>query len=646
MELNAQQLTAVDYSGEHRNVLVTAGAGCGKTRTIIARAAHICKEGTDPSRILVMTFTNRAARELTQRLKSELGESALMIQAGTFHAFCLKVMARIPKSFEIAGLNVIDGDDQNSLMGMVRKELLKGLKGTKRGFPSVANLLTWYSYARNTCIEPKQYLDKETDLEPEHIDLCNAMFSSYQKSKENRGYLDYDDLLQRFSSMLDMKPNLRKAVCTLFDEVLVDEMQDTNPIQFSILKHFATERVRLFCVGDPAQSIYRFRGAEFRHVYEFEALFGDSITFPLSLNYRSYQEILNFSNWLLHKSPFDYQDKLEAFRGSCGRLPRLEEFEQPTDEADWIADHIVECTERKMPLSDIMILFRSAYEGRTLEAELIRRGIPYRFIGGLVLTKSAHVRDILALLRLARNQKDDLAWLRYLQLWPRVGEKTAQRIIEALEHVESVDSVLVQELGDDHGALVAFKRALQSYSNPAQCVHTIVEQLKPVVSQRYDHWQQRVKDLDLLEKVARNYRSTSQFIDDFTLEPMNDTQIRNDSTDDALTLITVHSAKGTEAPVCIVAAATQTNYPHVRSLGDLDAEEEERRVLYVACTRAKDELILTRASTNRNAFWVQHSPAVGEPYFLEEVPEHLVESTLHGWSPGNLGGLGSLQDIY
>jgi DNA helicase-2/ATP-dependent DNA helicase PcrA len=173
-----------------------------------------------------------------------------------------------------------------------------------------------------------------------------------------------------------------------------------------------------------------------------------------------------------------------------------------------------------------------------------------------------------------------------------------------------------------------------------------VEQLKPVVSQRYDHWQQRVKDLDLLEKVARNYRSTSQFIDDFTLEPMNDTQIRNDSTEDALTLITVHSAKGTEAPVCIVAAATQTNYPHVRSLGDLDAEEEERRVLYVACTRAKDELILTRASTNRNAFWVQHSPAVGEPYFLEEVPEHLVESTLHGWSPGNLGGLGSLQDIY
>lgn len=650
MELNEQQQRAVTYHGDKRNILVRAGAGCGKTRTIIARAAHLCKQGTDASRLLIMTFTNRAAREIKQRLKSELGESAETIQAGTFHAFCLRVMSQIPKSFEVNGLHIIDTDDQSSLMAMVRKEILKGMKGPKRGFPSADQLLQYYSYSRNTCTVPSEYLERQTDLEPDHIALCSEIFFSYQQAKEDRGYLDYDDLLQRFSTKLAQKENLRKAVCSLFDEVLVDEMQDTNPIQFEILKHFSEENVRLFCVGDPAQSIYRFRGAEFKHVYEFEQRFGNSITLPLSLNYRSYQEILNFSNWLLHKSPFSYQDNLEAFRGNGDMLVRVEDFEQASDEADWIADQLVAYTERSIPLSDIMVLYRTAYEARNLEAELIRRGIAYRFIGGMVLTKSAHVRDILSLLRLSRNQRDDLAWMRYLQLWPRIGERTAERIIEAIhgkgEQEETVSLVLHESLGEDHPASKAFDAAIAAYRNPSDCIGTIITHLKVVLSQRYDHWQQREKDLDLLGKVAKNYRSTSQFIDDFTLEPLNDTQISNESNDDAVTLITVHSAKGTEAPICFVASATQANYPHSRSLGDLDAEEEERRVLYVACTRAKQELIITRASMNRNAFWVQHSPAVGESYFLEDIPDELVVKTLHGWAPQTTGGVSSLQDIF
>lgn len=650
MELNEQQKRAVAYAGSERNILVTAGAGCGKTRTIIARAAHLCKTGTDPTRILIMTFTNRSARAIKHRLAGELGESAESMQAGTFHAFCLKVMSQIPKSFEVNGLNIIDADDQNSLMGLVRKNIVKKLSGPKRGFPSSAQLLNYYSYSRNTCRPPGEYLAKQTDLETDRRELCIEIFSAYQQAKEDRGYLDYDDLLQRFSDALSRKPALRNAVCTLFDEVLVDEMQDTNPIQFAILKHFSAERVRLFCVGDPAQSIYRFRGAEFKHVYEFESIFGNSITLPLSINYRSYQEILDFSNWLLNRSPYAYRNDLRASRGACHLLPRVEEFEQQTDEAAWIADYIVSCTERKIPMSDIMILYRSAYEARTLEAELIRRGIPYQFIGGTVLTKSAHVRDVMSLLRLARNQKDDLAWMRYLQLWPRIGERSAERIIDAVaESEQSTDGavqVLDGLLGADHPAVTAFRLAVTHFAKPADCVKTITAQLKPVLSERYDHWAQRSKDLELLEQVAQNYRSTSEFIDDFTLEPMNDTQISNEHNDDAVTLITVHSAKGTEAGICIVASATASNYPHFRSLGDLEAEEEERRVLYVACTRAKNELIITRSSLQRNAFWVEHSPAVGEAYFLAELPKDLVTVTLHGWMPGSTGGLGSLRDVY
>jgi len=650
MELNEQQTAAVTYNGAARNILVNAGAGCGKTRVVIARAAHLCKTGTDPSRILIMTFTNRAAREIKQRLRTELGESAETMQAGTFHAFCLKVMSQIPKSFEVNGLNIIDADDQNSLMGLIRKNAVKQLQGPKRGFPTSEKLLSYYSYSRNTCRDPKEYLERETDLEPGNIGVCLEIFIEYQKAKNERGYLDFDDLLQCFSDSLTVKPALRKAVCTLFDEVLVDEMQDTNPIQFSILKHFSAEKVRLFCVGDPAQSIYRFRGAEFKHVYEFESIFGDSVTLPLSTNYRSFQEILDFSNWLLNKSPLAYHNDLCSSRGMCQVLPRIEDFEHQSDEATWIADYIVACTERKIPMSDIMILYRTAYEARSLEAELIHRGIPYRFIGGMVLTKSAHVRDIMSLLRLARNPMDDLAWMRYLQLWPRIGERTAERIIASMAQADQTASgaleVLREQMGTEHPATTAFSVAIGNFARPAECVKQINNQMKPILSERYDHWAQRAKDLELLEQVAQNYHSTSEFIDDFTLEPLNDTQISNEHNDDAVTLITVHSAKGTEAGICIVAGATQSNYPHFRSLGDLDAEEEERRVLYVACTRAKNELIITRSAFQRNAFWVEQSPACGEAYFLQEIPGQLVKETLHGWNPGKNNGLGSLQDIY
>ncbi|MCF7941591.1 MAG: ATP-dependent helicase [Spirochaetia bacterium] len=648
MELNEQQKQAVNYQGEALNILVTAGAGCGKTRTIISRAAQLCSSGTDVSRILIMTFTNRAARELKLRLKAEIGMGASQLQAGTFHAFCLKVMTQLPKSFGLTGLSIIDADDQNSLMVMLRKQLVKTERRARRGLPKSKQLLSYYSYSRNTCRQPREYLMHTTDLEPEDLESCCTLFDQYQAAKQERGYLDYDDLLQLFSDTLEQKPPLRRAVCTLFDEVLVDEMQDTNPIQFSILRHFAAERVRLFCVGDPAQSIYRFRGAEFQHIYQFEQLFGSSTTITLSLNYRSYQEILDLSNWLLSGSSYDYDKELTAVRGTCGYLPRVEDFESAGEEASWIADEIQQRDEQGMALKDMMILYRTGYDAKHLEAELIRRAIPYRFIGGTVLTRSSHVRDVMALLRIVRNERDDLAWMRYLQLWPRIGEKTAQKILQGLtgDTGQQLLGDLTKLLAEHHKAIDAYQATIDQFPVPKKCVTAVIRHLAPVLKERYDNWQQRSKDLELLIRVAENYTSTEEFIDDFTLEPLNDTEILKNSTDDAVTLITVHSAKGTEAPVCFVAGANQANYPHHRSLGDLEAEEEERRVLYVALTRAQNELIITRSSFHRNAFWVSSSPAKGEHYFLSDIPEQLVRRELHGWNPENPGGLGALEDIF
>ncbi|WP_293896666.1 ATP-dependent helicase, partial [Sphaerochaeta sp. UBA5856] len=630
MELNQQQRDAVTYAGPNRNILVNAGAGSGKTRTIIARAAHQIMQGTQAERILIVTFTNRAAQELRHRLAHEVGPSGEAVQMGTFHAFCLKVMSQLPKSFDISGLNIIDSDDQNNLMSIVRKSLIKHLKGPKQGFPSSDHLLSLYSYSRNTLQNTEDYLHEQTDLDDQQIQLCMQMFSLYQQRKEERGYLDYDDLLIKFDEALAKKPALRHAVCSLFDEVLVDEMQDTNPIQFNILKHFCAEKVTLFCVGDPAQSIYRFRGAEFSHMLEFESMFGDSIAFTLSLNYRSYQEILDVSNWLLSCSSYPYHHKLEAIRGRSGNLVRLEDFESQSDECSWIADQVVGYQEQKIPLSDIMVLYRSSYEAKTLEAELISRKIPYRFIGGLVLTKSAHVRDVFSLLRLVRNSTDDLAWMRYLQLFPRIGEVTAERIVSNLQDANSIVQALETAVGVGHPSAEALSAAMKAGSTPAKCIKAVIQQLSPLLAERYDHWKQRKQDLELLEKVARTYTTLGQFIDDFTLDPMHGTQLSNKSSDDALTLITVHSAKGTEAPICFIASAIPSQYPHSRSLGDLEAEEEERRVLYVACTRAKNELIITRYAKARNSMWVDSSPAIGEAYFLESIPPDLVQTTLHG----------------
>jgi DNA helicase II / ATP-dependent DNA helicase PcrA len=647
LELNDEQALAASYAGPARNVLVTAGAGCGKTRTIIARAAHLYTAGADPGRILIMTFTNRAARELKTRLRSEIGEAALQMQAGTFHAFCLKVMTKIPRSFSITGLTVLDGDDQNSLMGLLRREFLIERGGLRRSFPKSAQLLRYLSYSRNTCREPGTYLQESTDLDEGTAEACTELYSRYQAAKEQRGYLDYDDLLERFSRTLAEKPPLKQAVCGLYDEVLVDEMQDTNPIQFSVLRHFADEKVRLFCVGDPAQSIYRFRGAEFRHIYEFEERFGSSTTISLSRNYRSFQEILDFANWLLSRSPLDYRNNLRADRGSSGLLPMVEEFEHSSDEAAWTAETILERQEGGLPLSSIMVLFRSSYDAKPLEAELIRRSIPYRFIGGTVLTKSAHVRDVIASLRIVRNAKDDLAWLRFLQLWPRIGEKSASRILSGLSGDKGGMAEQLEGLiGSGHPAVAVFQAALQHFDTPAVCVKQVAGLLRSVLKERYSNWKQRSRDLELLVRAAGNYRDTGEFIDDFTLEPMNDTEIQRPGEDDAVTLITVHSAKGTEAPLCIVAGADQAAYPHVRSLGTIEAEEEERRVLYVALTRAKNELIVTRSSYKRNAFWVSRSPAAGESYFLENLPEAMVRLQLHGWNPQTGSGIGGLKDIY
>ena len=648
MELNDQQRKAAAYNGRAKNILVTAGAGCGKTRTIIARAIHLLQSGADASRILMMVFTNRAAKEIKARLNSEIGSASNQIHAGTFHSFCLRTISTAPNSFGVSGLNIIDSDDQNSLMTIVRGGYIsKYEKELNKEFPKSSALVRYYSYSRNTCQDPRQYLSNNTDLGGQFIEICCKIFNEYQKTKELRGYLDYDDLLNHFTISLRNKPQLRSAIAKLFDEVLVDEVQDTNPLQFEILKCFSEEGVRLFCVGDPAQSIYKFRGAEFQHVYKFNEIFSNSTTIPLSLNYRSYQEILNLSNWLLNRSPLDYRNKLKAHRGASDSLPLLSDFDSAQEEASWIADKILERNNSDINFRDVMVLVRSGLDAKPIEAEFIQRNIPYCFIGGTSLTKSAHVRDVLSLLRIVRNDQDDLAWMRFLKLWPKIGERTSEKLISNFYEQADISAikVLSENIGEKHSAIYAYKQVESKQETPKKCVYKAVQHLTPILKERYDKWNFRSQDLDLLITVSEKYETISDFIDAFTLEPMTSTEVQKLENSDAVSLITVHSAKGTEAPICFVVDAKQGTYPHIRSYGDINSEEEERRILYVALTRAQNELFITRSAGHSN-FYMQNKPAEGEEYFLSEIPENLVISEIHGWKSGYSSGFISLKDVY
>lgn len=633
LSLNEEQRAAVEFMEGH--ALVLAGAGTGKTRTIIARAGFLIREGVDPGRILVMTFTRRAARELTTRLKSMVGQAADRVVAGTFHHYCLHTMRRMARRFGLEVATVIDRDDQTQLMKLARGGVLQ----PKERFPKASELVSLYSYARNTTRSIQDHLEKFTDYDSDTIEKMLRVFGDYESRKGRHRYLDYDDILLRFVRVLRQRPEVRNQLRKLYDHVLVDEMQDTNPLQWQILDQLR-DPATLFCVGDDAQSIYAFRGADFENVHSFVDRVPGGTVLKLEENYRSTQEILDVANWLLAESPLSYGRVLRAYRGA-GLQPRLLDFESEFEEASWIAEDLSDRYSEGAPWRDHMILTRTAWGSRAIEAALIEKRIPYQFVGGMSLLQSAHVKDLLSLLRCAGNHRDELAWVRYLTLWPRIGDVTAQRVIEEVERAPDVPGAVerlrdaLQERPEIGSGL---DKVLENWETPATAVLVAGRFLEPLLEERYDHWESRRRDFDLLVRIAERHADVWHFLETYTLDPISAATVQRMDEDDKVTLITVHSAKGTESKVCYVIRVEPGTYPHVRSLGDEDQEEEERRVLYVAMTRAEDELIVTRTNSRRGhlTFWggaVGAHSKRGTPYLFEDIPDGLVEEEVVGFNP-------------
>ncbi len=648
-ELNPSQREAATISGTH--ALVLAGAGCGKTKTIIARAAYLISTGVFPERIQILTFTRRSAAEIVERVRLTLGDRSQGLRASTFHTWCTSILRRAPKAFGFKSFTVIDRDDQIQIF-----KVLRGKRAAK-SFPTAKDICDLYSYARNTRSSLDKTLQKQSNNYYSQKDNIASIMKEYEERKRARNYFDYDDILDVVAQGISQYPDLCQWLGSQYDHILVDEMQDTNPLQWELLQPL-TKYSKLFCVGDDAQSIYGFRGADFRNVHRFHDRLPDSVVLKLEDNYRSTQEILDVSNWLLSRSTIEYDKKLRAVRGK-GVQPRLETFSNEWEEGRWIAEDLAQRRGEGALWREHMILVRSSYSAKTVEQALLAKEVPYIFIGGTKLLESAHVKDVLSVLRVSGNYQDEIGWMRYLTLWEGLGEVSASKIVGELVNQSSLEENLeyLKHQKKVPGSLLeVIQKIISLEGQISKIIKTAVTMMNEVLSEKYKNqdWEKRQRDFGFVSKLAEKHNSILEFLEEYILDPVYNSEIDRKENDDVVHVITIHSAKGTEREVCYVQNVSTGSYPPVYSIANLDDVEEERRVLYVALTRAKNELIVTRKSfntwaiENRSRLKVEANledsagddeekdeivDQLVESYFLNELPESLLEEQVHAREP-------------
>ncbi len=624
-ELNPQQKQAATTVAQ--NCLVLAGAGCGKTKTIVARAAYLIDQGLPAQQIQILTFTRRAASEIVTRVEQHMGAQSKGLRASTFHTFCMYLLRRNPRAFGLTQFSIIDRDDQ-----LLMFRLLRG-KDKGNVLPKAAELCDLYSYARNTKTKLSDALFEQLPQAVEYKSQIAELMKAYEQRKQERNFLDYDDILSIVAVHLQNSPELVKWVTGFCAALLVDEIQDTTPLQWALLQPLVG-KVKLFCVGDDAQSIYGFRGADFENIHHFKERVPDTEVLTLEMNYRSTQGILDLSNWLLEQSQIGYDKHLQAYRGN-GLKPQLHILSNEFEEANWIVQDLNQRHSQGAAWAEHMILLRSGFSGRYLEGALIAANIPYRFIGGVKLLESAHVKDVLSLLRVSVNPQDDLSWMRFLTLWDGVGDVGASKLAQELIQLPDIEA-RCQRL-ERHGkvpqqAILILMQLDVLQQHVEACIGLALDALNEQLENNYKtkDWSRRVKDFDLVKQLARKHHSLGEFLEEYVLDPISISEIDKTPDQDLVTLITIHSAKGAEQKVCYVPHVSPNQYPHARAQGDFDDVEEERRVLYVALTRAGNELILTKQNLN---LWSQDQyDELGrkiESYFLNDLPQHLVDIQIH-----------------
>lgn len=634
--LNEAQQRAVTFSGKH--ALVIAGAGTGKTRTIIHRAVHLLSQGVRPDRILILSFTRKSAREIVERIKQfqDTG-SALNLSGQTFHSWCSHIIKNNPQVFEQHDYTLLDSEDVDSLFKLLFTQKYKNNKTVDQKLYS--KIQSVYSYMLNTrkplveVIKIQECSSMSEDEREEYIKHNEPVFKEIMRDyiayKKKNKLFDYDDLLYITANGLQQNKEAGKFISSKYEHILVDEFQDTNPLQYQLLESFY-DNCHLFCVGDDAQSIYAFRGADFKSMYNFTNIVPNSTKLYLNINYRSTQEILDISNWLLAQSPIKYNKHLKAYRGT-GIKPVIEYMYDEYSEANSVTDKILlYFMNKNIDYSGHIVLSRTLSGLRQVEGACVMKKIPYKIYGGSSLMKSRHIRDVVAAMRIIANYKDSLAWHRYLQLWNKIGPATAVSLSEYMVNAENLEQALyiLKTKKIDKRVWEVLEAAFPYISSPAEMINEIITlmdlRFAEIYKEEWLNW--RKQDFAVLEEIASSTTSVTEFITEYILDPALETSFLDaDKPKECVILSTIHSAKGLEADVCHLLNVTPYSYPSKRAVKEGEESiEEERRCLYVALTRAKNELILYgRYFTNIGSGMADF--AGQSHYFFNELPEELYE---------------------
>jgi DNA helicase-2/ATP-dependent DNA helicase PcrA len=620
-------------------LLVVAGAGSGKTKTLACRVAQLVRAGADPGRILLLTFSRRAAAELERRATGLLRQTpdapfheprSILRWAGTFHGVGARLLREYaPRIGLDESFSILDRSDAEDLLALVRHDL--GLTSTGRRFPGKATCLAIYSRAVNAEAPLGDVLAGAFPwCEPWAAEL-RGLFGAYVDAKQAQNVLDYDDLLLWWTRMLEA-PALAREVGERFDHVLVDEYQDTNRLQASILRALKPDGRGVVVVGDDAQSIYSFRAATVRNILDFPRQFRQAArVVKLDRNYRSTRPILEASNAVIRLARERYAKDLWTDRASA-RRPRLVTVRDEIDQARYVALRVLEQRENGMALRSQAVLFRTSSHSAQLELELARRDIPFVKYGGLRFLEAAHVKDVLAVLRFADNPRHRIAGFRAVRLLPGIGPATAARILDAVAAASDVTAALSAlpvpsaAAGEWEAFLPIFgKVRAAAEAWPAE-LELIVRWYEPQLQRIYDDAYARAADLVALRQIASTYRSRERFLSELALDPPAATSDEAGAPlrdDDYLVLSTIHSAKGQEWRSVQVLNVVDGCIPSDMATGTAEEIEEERRLLYVAMTRAKDDLELIVPQR----FFVRQQPAHGDRHVYASrsrfVPEAL-----------------------
>ena len=629
-ELNPQQLKAV--TAEDGPCMVIAGAGSGKTRVVTCRVAYLMEKGVPAENILLVTFTQKAAREMLQRASELIKTDIAKLWGGTFHHISNLILRKHAAKIGFkSDYTILDNGDSQDLLNICRQEIAP--RQTGKLFPKASVLQDILGLSINTREHIKTVIDKKYPHLDEFAQDIQKIFKKYEKKKRDTNALDFDDLLEKFLILLSENETVRETYSQIFRYILVDEYQDTNLLQSEILDLLASHWRNLMVVGDDFQSIYSFRGARYDNILEFPKKYPDAKIFTVDINYRSTPPILNFANCVISSARHKFKKGLIPIRKE-GVNPIVVSTIDVYQQASFIAQRIFELYEEGISLSDIAVLYRAHFHSMELQMELTKRGIPFWTRSGLRFFEQAHIKDVLSYMRIVENKKDQIPWMRLLKHIPKIGEATADKIYKKIINSEQPLNLTAQTIGMPKIAEIGFNRCIallkklddkKNDIDPSLMIQIILkDNYASYLEATYPDWERRLEDIQQLARFAKTYQSCGKFVSELALiggmraEDMSELRGK----EKGLILSTVHQAKGLEWKVVFIIWLVEGYFPSYKAQ-NAEEREEERRLFYVALTRAKDQLYLTYpiVSMKSNSPWSQNSPSS----FLSEIDEGAYE---------------------